>query len=512
MFFVFWGNDMKANLFLLIVFYISAASAQPWHVNILWERQGLEDSSGYGGIIALGDQNDDGYADWAVSAYPPYNPTDSAYVEFFLGGDPPSTEPYMTYRESTLDSGVFGGTWAIGDINGDGYQDWYTRVGYYSPWGWFEAQIFYGGPDADLIPDVLWHFHWQTDDEQFHWIGDFNGDGFEDLYKWRRVNEAGYACFGSTTFDTIPDWTRHAPLDAVYQTYPEGYGDVNNDGFSDFVSHSYEPTSRLFVFWGSAQPDTLPGLTVIGFENEEIRVVNDLNLDGQDDIVAISPFQIAVHWGGSNLSPSPNAILGFPCDFPTMVAAVGSVNGDAFGDFIAVDTNCGVLSLYLGNYQIGPQPAWTLYDRGGPPYLVGIGVAARLGDINGDGINDFGIGASNSDNDGTRGRCVILSGDTTVHVAADEPGSTFADKFGFQVHPNPFNSSTRISFSLPRPAHAALNIVAITGREVRVLFDHEMPAGEQQVNFDAHDLPSGIYFARLRAGELSRTQKMVLLR
>ena len=99
MFFVFWGNDMKANLFLLIVFYISAASAQPWHVNILWERQGLEDSSGYGGIIALGDQNDDGYADWAVSAYPPYNPTDSAYVEFFLGGDPPSTEPYMTYRE-----------------------------------------------------------------------------------------------------------------------------------------------------------------------------------------------------------------------------------------------------------------------------------------------------------------------------------------------------------------------------------------------------------------------------
>ena len=80
------------------------------------------------------------------------------------------------------------------------------------------------------------------------------------------------------------------------------------------------------------------------------------------------------------------------------------------------------------------------------------------------------------------------------------------------IYPNPFNSSTRISFTLPHPAHVALSVFDVTGRQVAALMNGNMNAGEQHVSFNASELPSGIYFARLNAGTFSQTQKLLLLR
>ncbi|MCB2211046.1 T9SS type A sorting domain-containing protein [bacterium] len=81
-----------------------------------------------------------------------------------------------------------------------------------------------------------------------------------------------------------------------------------------------------------------------------------------------------------------------------------------------------------------------------------------------------------------------------------------------QNYPNPFNPSTKIAFSLDRPANVTLAVYDVLGREVATLINRGMSAGTHNVLFLAEDLPSGVYFYKLQAGEAEKTRKMVLLK
>lgn len=81
-----------------------------------------------------------------------------------------------------------------------------------------------------------------------------------------------------------------------------------------------------------------------------------------------------------------------------------------------------------------------------------------------------------------------------------------------QNHPNPFNPSTSLSFELPDAMEVDLSVIDAMGRTVATLAAGHHQAGKHALHFDAGDLPSGVYFARLRAGSVVRTSKMVLLR
>jgi hypothetical protein len=84
--------------------------------------------------------------------------------------------------------------------------------------------------------------------------------------------------------------------------------------------------------------------------------------------------------------------------------------------------------------------------------------------------------------------------------------------FSLSCYPNPFNPSTRIEFTIPKAGLVSLKVYDVLGREVAVLAEGMMQAGEHDVRFDGSELASGIYFARLEAGEVSQTRKMVLLK
>ncbi len=88
-----------------------------------------------------------------------------------------------------------------------------------------------------------------------------------------------------------------------------------------------------------------------------------------------------------------------------------------------------------------------------------------------------------------------------------------------QNYPNPFNPTTTIKYSIPvspvgdenfRPVQ--LKIYDILGKEVTTLVNKNQAPGNYTVNFDASDLPSGIYFYRITAGSFTETKKMILLR
>lgn len=84
--------------------------------------------------------------------------------------------------------------------------------------------------------------------------------------------------------------------------------------------------------------------------------------------------------------------------------------------------------------------------------------------------------------------------------------------FILSVSPNPFNSSTQISFTLPVTSRVSLRLYDVLGREVKLLMDETQTAGEHRVSFDGSNLSSGIYFCRMQAGDYSQTQKIVLIR
>ncbi len=80
------------------------------------------------------------------------------------------------------------------------------------------------------------------------------------------------------------------------------------------------------------------------------------------------------------------------------------------------------------------------------------------------------------------------------------------------AYPNPFNPTTSLSYSLPEAAHVLLQIFDINGREISTLVNGAMNAGTHNVQFDAAQLSSGIFFARMSAGSFSASQKLVLMK
>jgi len=81
-----------------------------------------------------------------------------------------------------------------------------------------------------------------------------------------------------------------------------------------------------------------------------------------------------------------------------------------------------------------------------------------------------------------------------------------------QNYPNPFNPTTTIRFTISDLRFTILKVYDVLGNEISTLVNEEKPAGSYEINFNAANLPSGIYFYQLYAGSYSATKKMILLR
>ena len=125
---------------------------------------------------------------------------------------------------------------------------------------------------------------------------------------------------------------------------------------------------------------------------------------------------------------------------------------------------------------------------------------------------------------GTRGG-VFRSVNTTVSV--EEENSLPLEYTLTQNYPNPFNPETVISYQLPVMNKVILKVYDVLGREVATLVNKQQRAGYYEIDWNASNLTSGIYFYRIQAIPIGRqagdpakgtgqgfvdTKKMVLLR
>jgi hypothetical protein len=83
----------------------------------------------------------------------------------------------------------------------------------------------------------------------------------------------------------------------------------------------------------------------------------------------------------------------------------------------------------------------------------------------------------------------------------------------YQNYPNPFNPVTKINYELPEKNVVSLKIFNVLGEIIAEPVKNETKsAGKYSVEFDASNLPSGVYYYELRAGNYSETKKMVLVK
>jgi uncharacterized protein (TIGR02145 family) len=106
-------------------------------------------------------------------------------------------------------------------------------------------------------------------------------------------------------------------------------------------------------------------------------------------------------------------------------------------------------------------------------------------------------------------RCIKDDNGTEIH---EEP-SKIPNGFSLlQNYPNPFNPGTVIQFSIPNEVYVTLSVFNTLGEQVTELVNQQLSPSTYSVNFDAKDLPNGIYFYKIQAGEFVQTKKMILMK
>ena len=81
-----------------------------------------------------------------------------------------------------------------------------------------------------------------------------------------------------------------------------------------------------------------------------------------------------------------------------------------------------------------------------------------------------------------------------------------------QNYPNPFNPATLIKYSVAQDGFVSLNVFNLLGEKVALLVNENLKTGRYEINFNASDLSSGIYFYRLDSGNFTASKKMILIK
>jgi hypothetical protein len=232
-------------------------------------------------------------------------------------------------------------------------------------------------------------------------IGDFNGDGTTDHVALNTTANTVQIIDGSTN---SPIGTLLTGASGTTANSIDGVGDINNDGYADFVYGS--PTAgtagEYTVVNGMASSHSTSTLTpgspadAVG---TSVAGIGDVDGDGKSDYAVSAP---GVDTGGVNRGAviyqygngSNTATVGHVnnMELGSHVAGLGDVNGDGFSDIIiTAENNVG------GNYEAyiltGSAGGITTTTAGqitiSTPYEIVAGGA--VGDINGDGFDDIAI-------------------------------------------------------------------------------------------------------------------------
>ena len=527
-----------AKFLCLILIAGGVVHTQPWFPQPYQLFKSIPYSIRYGDRMeSLGDVNRDGTPDLLINIFKKIDGNLYYRTWVLFGG---RSDIFNTQRRLELDGY---GTMAKGDLNGDGLTDLVVQ-------GYDTISVYLGCVTCPYTIDttIAWRWTWKDlgwsqDMGNYLAIGDLNGDGFDDLAIGapRQANSGQigsgtvYVCFGDTIPHRVPDIVgRYERTNTVFGGNGLWVADVNGDGIKDLVVGNDVPSPTIegssgFVdvyqggpnfridpehpdqrLWPDVIPPPIDPVTMRWCLN-----VLDVNNDGIGDLVAFgSRWGYIFHGGRDGFHKTPDRMLPNPdstwFSFETRAYRIGDINDDAFEDF-AVQADyitpsgryIGLLFLYLGGPSgIVSYPTAAAWNPGGGSD-IGSNLAV-LGDINGDGVGDF---ASSYYDDFNDPGFVVFGGYRWKRTDVNDIASS--QSFKILSFPNPFRQEVSIWIETGEHDADFVAIYDISGREVKRLHAENITTTGMLYHWNGRDAreapaPIGVYYivAKIRSGLL----------
>jgi len=505
---------MKKIIKLTAIIFLIPVLVYSQFNTVIFYKQGSFNYNPYRNIVAMGDQNNDGYDDFIVR-----NCTTSTYTLFFGSNPMDSTNCIVFPRKWYTPVAI--------DINGDGKKDIFTKSVTDNTF-----LVYYGGNLLDTIPDLkitapsgtsLFFGAWMTN------IGDFNGDGKDELVIYDSYfpysnKEVGINYFFSTSpqFDMIPEMILSGDTVKNIKMRAFTYGDLNGDGKTDILYSIYDGygvADSLIVtklipgnsFWDTTSVQMIYRKKQT-FNPASWRIMKDINGDGRDDILIPRYGDMYPWWYYNSILYGSIPIdtiqdVGLNTQAMAIEMAIGSVsvgdvNGDGYNDFLTLQGfGYPIAKLWLGGRDMNrhnvPIRTW-----GNSEDFFG-GLINRVGDVDGDGVNDFAIGTATMTGTCKDGFFIIIRGDTSVVVNVEEELDFQPEGYKlFEPYPNPFNPEITIGYRVGKTSNISITLFDLLGREItKLLEDEENTKGEYYIklNIKDYNLSSGIYIINMQA-------------
>ena len=331
--------------------------------------------------IAIGDFNNDGIQDVAAANY-----TSSSVSIGFGDG----SGGFTSLAESEVGVGPFPRSVVVADFNNDGKQDIATTgfaLGYVS----IRLGDGSGGFTSPAVPEV------QVNKGPYSMaVADFNGDGMADFATADSASVSVSIRLGDGNGGFTPAAMPSIEVDGSPRSI--AIADFNNDGKQDFATAN-SVSANVSIRLGDGTGGFLSPLqseVELGFGNNPRSVaIGDFNGDGRQDFVAANFNSNSVSIGmgnGSGGFAPPAGPLVTVGNAPQTVA-IGDFNNDGKQDFATASSSASTLSLRLGTGSGGfTAPGYSEVNVGTTPLSVAVG------DVNGDGIQDFVTANDGSDN------------------------------------------------------------------------------------------------------------------
>lgn len=432
------------------------------------------------------DFNNDGKLDMCVTNY--------GQRRFLYQGDGQGGFTKITTGPFVNDiSGSISSSW--GDYNNDGLLDVYVANN-----GTIIGNYFYKNDGAGNFTKMT-SLNITTDTTKSFsssW-GDYNNDGYQDLFV-AADGSRNNALFRNNKDGSFTNETSSVIALDQYSVMGN-WADYDNDGFQDlFVSRWQNQNNLLYHNNGNGSFTKITTGNIVNDHGNSFGCAwADYDNDGDMDLVVANiNNENNFLYRNNAVSENSNKWINIKC--------VGTTsNKSAVGAKVMVKANINGTS----QWQLRELNAGTGYaSQNDMRAHFGLGTAAII-----DSIKILWLsGSVNSFTNVEVNRFVTVTENAAI-VGINGNDAILPSGFKLeQNYPNPFNPVTIIKFAVPFSSNTIIKIYNTSGKEIHRLLNKKMGKGSHEIEWNAVDLSSGIYYYTLTAENYSDTKKMVLIK